>query len=103
MNDSKQKPTQRRYPRPRHPAAPAVWGRGRRSEVPADAVDLSDDVLRLEMVVHLLWQVNPLHTGDTLTQRQRDGLRLRLRTTTTVIRNMHRYAKDLLAREFLAP
>jgi hypothetical protein len=92
-----------RYPRPRRQEIPAAWGRGHRSDVPADAVDLSDDILRLELVVSLLRQVNPLHTGDTLTQRQRDGCDLRLRTTTTVIRNMHRYAKDRLAREYLAP
>jgi hypothetical protein len=100
---SKPKPTVKRYPRPRTKVVDAAWGRGRRSEVPADALDLSDDILRLEQITKLLWEINPLHITDNDTKAHRRSGQVQLRTTTAVIRQWQRYAKNRLAKEFLAP
>jgi hypothetical protein len=93
--------SERRYPRPRKPAAPASWGREIRYILPANALDLSDDILRLEQILHLMWELNPLHLGNIMTQTQRDSCGRALRTTTAVIKGWHRTAKDRLAKEYL--
>jgi hypothetical protein len=97
---TKPKP-ERRYPRPRKPAAPASWGREIRYILPANALDLSDDILRIELILELLWKLNHLHIGNIMTKTQRDSSARVLRTTTAVIKGWHRTAKDRLAKEYL--
>jgi hypothetical protein len=69
--------------------------------LPAAALDLSDDILRIELILKLLWELNPLHLGNIMTQTQRDSCGRTLRTTTAVIRGWQRTAKDRLAKEYL--
>ena len=91
--------SQKRYPRPRTKPVDSAWGR--RSAVPAQALDISDDIVRLELILKLLWEINPLHIGNIMTQTQRDSCGRSLRTTTAVIKGWKRTAQDRLAKEFL--
>jgi hypothetical protein len=71
--------------------------------VPERALDLAADVNRLELVIHLLKHVDPLSTGNTRTQTQRDACGRKMRTTTAVIKGWHRTAADKLRTQYLAP
>lgn len=90
------KPT--RYPKPR--ASSRLLPR---NDVPDRAVELAEDIVRLDMVLKLLLQINPLNIGNTFTQTQRDSNRRFVRTTTAVIRGWQRTARHTLASEYLAP
>jgi hypothetical protein len=102
INQSKPKRTQTRYPRPRRKEVRAAWGSSRPA-VSADALDLSDDILRLEQIKKLLWQINPLHITTADTKAHRRSGEVQLRTTTAVIMQWERYAKQRLRKDYLAP
>jgi hypothetical protein len=66
-------------------------------------VELAEDVVRLEFVIALLRQINPLSTGNTATQTQRDACDRSVRTTAAVIKGWQRTAQDKLRTQYLAP
>jgi hypothetical protein len=99
---SKPKNPPKRYPRPRRKEVRAAWGRQRR-EVPDAALWLAEDVVRLDLVLHLIKQINPLHIGNIMTQTQRDSCGRSVRTTTAVIKGWKATAWNKLRQEHLTP
>jgi hypothetical protein len=75
----------------------------RHKDVPASALELAEDVHRLELVLFLLAHINPLHTGLTNTQTQRDSCDRQVRTLTAMLRGWKATAQDKLRTQYLAP
>jgi hypothetical protein len=71
--------------------------------VPDAALWLAEDVVRLDLVLHLLKTINPLHIGNIMTQTQRDSCGRSVRTTMAVIKGWKATAWNKLRQEHLTP
>lgn len=73
-----------------------------RYDVPIAAVELAEDIYRLELIHTLLKRVEPQNCGDSATAKQRDTNDLVITRTLQLVRQWQRHAKRKLATEYLA-
>lgn len=75
----------------------------RKPGVPVMAIQLSEDLLRLERIHADLKLIEPWNIGEIQTQSQRDFCDDMLRSTIALVLSWQRYAKRKLQTEYLAP
>jgi hypothetical protein len=76
---------------------------GGRPEVPICAIQLGEDVAKLERIAKDLETIDPWNIGDSRIQSQAQFCENMLRSTIVLVRTWHRYAKRKLQTEYLAP
>ncbi len=76
---------------------------GRKPEVPDAAIDLAENIVRLEQMIELAKRIESRYISDSETVEQRDFCYYMLMSQTTLMQTWLRCARRRLATQYLAP
>ncbi len=76
---------------------------GRKPEVPDAAIDLAENIVRLEWMIELAKKIESRYISDSDTEEQRDFCYYMLMSQTTLMQTWLRCARRRLATQYLVP
>jgi GrpB-like predicted nucleotidyltransferase (UPF0157 family) len=80
----------------------SAWGSSRPA-ISEDALDLNEDIGRLDEILRLMSKVSPRHIYAVDTKAHRHSGEVQHRTTMAVVKGWQRWARQRLMRDYLAP